>query len=135
VLPSRISGHVASRTHLPKEDISAPTPNDFCLYKPLNRENKDIRLLYLRPGEPDDPISCCLVTTAAEVPPFEALPYCWGSPANKAMNVSIGNLGLSGTGNDSQTQTLSITANDGTSRLLWVDAVRINQDDILERGS
>jgi hypothetical protein len=51
------------------------------------------------------------------------------------MNVSIGNLGLSGTGNDSQTQTLSITANDGTSRLLWVDAVRINQDDILERGS
>src|SRR5436305_6741327 len=91
-----------------------------------------------------------LVTTAlyaAEIPPFEALSYCWGSPANKkTMNVSIGNFGLSGTGNDLQTQTLSITAsldealrhlrrNDGTSRLLWVDAVCINQEDIPERGS
>ena len=57
VLPSRVSEHVASPTHLPKEDISAPTPSDFRLYESLNRENKEIRLLYLRPGEPDDPIS------------------------------------------------------------------------------
>jgi len=62
------------------------------------------------------------------------------------MKVSIGNFGLSGAGNDSQTQTLSITASldealrhlrrkDGTSRLLWVDPVCINQEDVPERGS
>ncbi|KAL8741752.1 MAG: hypothetical protein Q9190_005676 [Brigantiaea leucoxantha] len=150
LLSSISSKHVTSPADVPKRDTVALSPNDSVLYHPLNRERKDIRLLSLQSGEPDDPISCCLVTSAlyaSEIPTFEALSYCWGSPAKKKqINISTGNLSVSGIEITSQDQNLSITVNldealrrlrrkDGTSRLLWVDAICINQDDIPERGS
>ncbi|GAB1318199.1 Heterokaryon incompatibility domain-containing protein [Madurella fahalii] len=115
------------------------------LYSPLDKGRKEIRLLSLYPGEAHDPLRCQLVVVGlhdASTPPFQALSYCWGSPANrKPMQVLSSIDGL-----DLQQHVLHITASLDDAlrhlrkgltapRLLWVDAVCINQDDIDERGS
>jgi hypothetical protein len=118
------------------------------LYEPLSVDAKEIRLLHLYPGEADEPLSCRLVTAAlddAKTTPFEALSYCWGTAADlKTITVHVGSEDLY----TPQTRTLSVTASldqalrylrkgckDRTPRVLWIDAVCIDQTNVEERGS
>lgn len=94
--------------------------------------NSTIRLLELDAGAEGTPITCRLITSSLdEQPIFEALSYAWG---DLTMKVPI----------SCQGQLISVTQNcyqalkglrePGRPRMLWVDAICINQSSIPERN-
>ena len=108
------------------------------LYSPLNEGLKEIRLLTLQPGEfsADLRISIHKVELVPEAPPiYEALSYVWGTTGNP-IDIRVGPPGQ---------DTLTITRNlaialpylryTDRARILWIDAVCINQQNLGERSS
>ncbi|KAH7409330.1 heterokaryon incompatibility protein-domain-containing protein [Cadophora sp. MPI-SDFR-AT-0126] len=100
-------------------------------YAPLPGGNH-IRLLYLEPGTKHESGQCQLqIVNLDDAPPFEALSYCWGSPEFD-YTISVSGEGL-----------LKITSNlalalvrvrHGTEvKVLWIDAICIDQNNIEER--
>ncbi|KAF2202117.1 HET-domain-containing protein [Delitschia confertaspora ATCC 74209] len=103
-------------------------------YAPLNPSIQQIRLLVLSPGDPDAPITCSTDTVSLlDFPSYEALSYVWGSPLDPPSITFNGH------------ERFPVTANLFTAlkylryrdrkRVLWVDAVCINQKDIEERNA
>lgn len=99
-------------------------------------------MVVLEPGERDSPLLCRLITTRFdEDPVYEALSYVWGPTDHPGCVILDG-------------QAKSITSNlwsalthlrkydqrhrqgdqDIKPRRLWIDAICINQDDVLERN-
>ncbi|KUJ06525.1 uncharacterized protein LY89DRAFT_790395 [Mollisia scopiformis] len=106
-------------------------------YASLDEAAREIRLMELHPGSPKDPIRVSLSITpftSDHVPMFEALSYTWGSP-KKQSTIFVGKSGC---------ETLSITQNlaealpylryEDKPRVLWIDAICVNQQDLKERG-
>ena len=102
---------------------------------PLRHNLRETRLISLKPGKWDDPICCHLdVVSLGEKPEFEALSYTWGE--KQATNVRS-RMRLNG-------QDFAIALNletalrhlrsEANARVLWVDAICINQGDIEERN-
>lgn len=105
-------------------------PTNQYQYQPL--DPGQIRILHLLPGQDGDALVGQLnVAKLQDSPTFEALSYVWGS------NDKILTLDISGLGQ------LKITASLDSAltrirhadlpRMLWVDAVCINQDDLAEK--
>lgn len=107
-------------------------------YTSLSREGKQIRLLRLpqRRQQCEDQtieqeISCAFsVVSLEDAPVYEALSYVWGEPA-KEKTILIDNEPVAVTRN--LHDALSQLQSPDEERILWVDAVCINQDDNLER--
>ena len=108
-------------------------------YTPLDEAAHEIRLLTLHQGKRRDPIMITLTRTpftVDNVPAFEALSYTWGSPENPTNIFATDSSGISGT--------LSVTKNLGEAlpylryedkdRVLWIDAISVNQRDQTERS-
>lgn len=106
-------------------------------YSPLNEEAKEIRLLtLLGDAFPDKPrIIISKVPLTTENPPvFEALSYTWGT-AEDPVHIKVGQSGNS---------TLTVTQNlaivlpylryKDRPRVLWIDAICIDQQNLKERG-
>jgi hypothetical protein len=100
------------------------------VYEPLVGPSK-IRLLTLAPGQSQDAIHCALDTVELDSSPdYEAISYCWGSSLSEQTIVCNGG-------------SLSITKNlydalyrfrdSCEPRMLWADAICINQMDTAER--
>lgn len=107
------------------------TGSDQPLYFPL-LEGKVIRLLELEPGTWTDPISIHLFVTELEfAPQYEALSYVWGDPLSRIPILCNG-------------RTLEVTYSlhaafrrvrlHDRPRILWADAVCINQEHLVERS-
>jgi hypothetical protein len=107
-------------------------------YLPLNESAGEIRLLHLLPGHFTSPIRVVLESTpfSPDAPPdFEALSYTWGSPENP-IDIFVGASGC---------YTLAVTQNlaealpylrlEDRARTLWIDAICVNQGDMVERTS
>jgi hypothetical protein len=107
-------------------------------YLPLNEAKQEIRLVTLLPGEFQSDIHVSLTTVRAtkhDIPDFESLSYAWGS-AEDPQTIFIGVSGQ---------ETLSVTRNmrealpylrDAKNpRVLWIDAICVNQKDLEERSS
>ena len=101
-------------------------------YSPL-KHDRDIRLLYLLPGNDRAPLSCSLRTVSLSEPPdYEAVSYTWGEPIFSA-SIECSTKGQ-----------LPITENLSKAlfhlrlakrlRVLWIDAICINQQDLVERS-
>jgi hypothetical protein len=108
-------------------------PSD--LYGPLglSKSQLSIRLLRLKPGKPGDPIKCKLFrTTVISSPPYEALSYTWGDPASRS-TVCVNGIEVSVTRN--LCKALRTLRYENRARVLWVDALCINQHDTAERSS
>jgi hypothetical protein len=92
----------------------------------------DIRLLTLNRGSGDDPIVCGLNNTSEEDrPPYEALSYTWGSPDD------VADIQLNGTVisiRENLWQALWHLRREGEDRIIWADAICIDQNNILERN-
>jgi hypothetical protein len=99
---------------------------------PLSSSQKLIRLLRILPGCRSDTLKCELqVTDLVNSPQFEAISYVWGSPEPAAVVFCNGH-------------SKKVTPNLGTAllrlryddreRLVWIDAICVNQDDLLERS-
>ena len=113
-------------------------------YSALDEDASEIRLMALLPGRFDDDISITVETvvlTKKHSPPYEALSYVWGSKENP-VDISVkarkaersgpfSSLGLG------RRRTISVTQNlatalpylrqQGKPRVLWVDAICVNQ--------
>ena len=129
-------------------------------YSALDEEASEIRLMTLLPGRFEDDISITLETvtlTKKHIPQYEALSYVWGSPENrvdisvKAWNPERSNLlpSLALSRRRSLVEasmhgTISVTQNLATAlpylrkedkpRVLWIDAICVNQQDLAERA-
>lgn len=106
-------------------------------YAPLNEKAQEIRLLTILPGNFSSDMRVCLHITpfAKETElKFEALSYCWGSPAGP-IGIFVG---------ESGNRTIKVTQNivnalpylryPGQSRKMWIDAICVNQQDLEEKS-
>ncbi|KAG7053450.1 HET domain-containing protein [Colletotrichum scovillei] len=106
---------------------------DLFQYKPLDLTEKSFRLLMLHPGSTGE-ISCDIFEASLDsegIIPYEALSYAWGSIDLSASIIANG-------------KTLRITNNlftaltylrdDHVSKVMWIDAVCIDQSNVAERG-
>jgi hypothetical protein len=108
-------------------------------YPPLDLTyGRPIRILVLEAGKPGDPLRCGLEhVNLQQGPIYEALSYTWADANGDdslCKKISCGNNGT----------TIAITANceaallllrrEDTDRSLWVDAICIDQSNVLERN-
>jgi hypothetical protein len=100
------------------------------IYTPL--EPQRIRTIVLHKGSPEDQITCTLKTVSLhENCPYEALSYAWGDAENLA-KISLNKLEYFVTQNLSDA--LKQLRSQRADKILWVDALCINQWDIPERN-
>jgi hypothetical protein len=100
-------------------------------YSPLTSA-REIRLVILEPGSDDDPISCRLLHAELGKLEYEALSYEWGDASNEDPDILIN-------GKDVQIrQNLRIALwhlrPKDDERYLWIDAMCIDQWNVLERN-
>ena len=101
-------------------------------YTPLQGTD-EIRLLHLKPASDTSSIRISITHVSIDQQPFEALSYTWGDPI-KTIPIECNKAG----------DTLPITLNCETAlrrlryndreRTLWIDAICINQGDLVERS-
>jgi hypothetical protein len=102
------------------------------IYAPLHPTEPQIRLLTLEPGQFDEDIECSLRTVSLnDNPEFVALSYLWGD-TNITLPVTVGGSVLQVTTN-LEAALRHLRWNE-SPRILWVDAICINQQDIEEKN-
>lgn len=131
-----------SEVRLPPQ-LNIPASNDlhgFFEYDPLpsNSTEHCIRLLHLQParvkGTNKEEIRCFLEhTTLSAKHGYEALSYCWEPVTPKQSIICNGKMLSIGSNLFHALEELRFAAGKG-SRLLWVDAICINQSDEEERS-
>lgn len=108
------------------------------VYTPLNASAQEIRLLTLQParGKDADVISCTLrAVSLIDKQPFTALSYVWGDP-NVTEVVLVNNQILRVTRNlAAALHQLREDFSEEAEISFWVDAICIDQSNILERNS
>ncbi|KAK1751192.1 hypothetical protein QBC47DRAFT_417605 [Echria macrotheca] len=109
--------------------------NDTFRYQPLNPETPCFRLLRLLAGAVDE-IACeifqaTLHTQALEAVPYEALSYTWGSP-DRVLGITVN--GKRMLIPPSLYTALNYLRLPDRDRVIWVDAICIDQDNMNERG-
>lgn len=115
-------------------------------YRPLRPEQNSTRLLQIAPGVKGSEITCLVVDHTIQQgrlsSPYEALSYAWGDPtARRRIRLRDVEAGES---EQRACSFLDITTNlyaalerlrdTAFPRLLWVDAVCIDQENVLERA-
>jgi hypothetical protein len=116
--------HVENNTRL-------PTMGPY-KYQPVSDPNKRTRVFTLAPGAPTDPLTGTIEEMDTEHPvAFEALSYCWGWNTDQDIILCDGgelriraNLGIA----------LRRLRHKDKDRVLWIDQVCINQQDLVERS-
>jgi hypothetical protein len=120
--------------------IDTPSTNDISvvnaqaaasLYQPLQPD--EIRLIELqRKVEDNEEVSCSLITVRLEdAPEYTALSYVWGSEADAA-TIRVDGIEFRVTQN--LRDALATLQMPDQERLLWVDALAVNQNDVVERN-
>ncbi|CAG8977481.1 hypothetical protein HYALB_00013036, partial [Hymenoscyphus albidus] len=115
-------------------ELSAKFP-----YRLLNPSRQEIRLLELRPGEESSPIQASLIKLRlSEDLIYEALSYAWGEDPSMTVPISL----ISN--RHTQPFTIQVTTSlaialkqlryTDSVRIIWADAICINQSDISERN-
>ncbi|KAI1371574.1 heterokaryon incompatibility protein-domain-containing protein [Hypoxylon crocopeplum] len=115
-------------------------------YRPLQESRRQTRLLSLHAGTFEEPIICSIMTVSlddAGHDKYDALSYCWGDThVDKIIQLqSTTHI----PGNETPTYEIPITLNlyealrhlrpeNGLPRMLWVDAVCIDQENFGERS-
>jgi hypothetical protein len=99
------------------------------VYEPLPPNS--IRTLRLQPGEPNQPLQIVLSThQLVDAPVYQALSYSWGEKIDHRIECC----GFSLIVQQNLWLALRALRSDSVERILWVDAICINQADILEKN-
>jgi hypothetical protein len=114
-------------------------PNDRHNYCSLNSALREIRLLVLQAGTCDEPLQCRLLTASLSGnAKYNALSYVWGEYASSSTvepTILIDRKSFVVTPN-LHAALVHLRPPVGSDQLLlWVDAVCINQNDLIERNS
>ncbi|GKZ33689.1 hypothetical protein AbraIFM66950_003720, partial [Aspergillus brasiliensis] len=103
------------------------------LYQKLDDGERQIRLVTIEPGEWTDDIQCTLEQTSlATAKPYQALSYVWGDPT-VTKDIIVDGRTFQATVN--LESALRHLRRDDTPRVMWIDAICINQIDTEERSS
>ncbi|PVH72680.1 HET-domain-containing protein [Cadophora sp. DSE1049] len=117
------------------EDLMAheffTTAPKIYIYKHIP-SNGFIRLLTLEAGFKDSPLRGSLKQVSIDkLPRYEALSYCWGSPDKpRSIELDDGTINVTESLHSALVRLRRLTK----SRLIWADALCINQDDNLEKN-
>jgi hypothetical protein len=104
-------------------------------YKPLVGSNKEIRLLHLFPGNDEAELRCALsVASHDDDPKYEAVSYVWG-PLEDLGHISIALFEEHVSITKSLQSVLRSLRLPDRPRILWVDALVINREDLDERAA
>lgn len=105
-------------------------------YSRLSDESDYIRVLLLLPGQRDDPIRARLEPCSLSVrPSYEAISYAWGSRADNAVVIICkGGIDYKVEIPKSLHEALKRLRHHSESRLIWADAICINQADDKEKN-
>ncbi|KAK5654713.1 hypothetical protein OQA88_7037 [Cercophora sp. LCS_1] len=103
------------------------------MYSHLDSNRRETRLVAIKPGSRNDDIRCGLIQISlSDLPQYEALSYVWGDPSDRTMIVLDGQ-------DFSVTKNLSIALGylrrASEERVMWIDAICINQSDTEERSA
>jgi hypothetical protein len=120
--------------------VASLAEQNSAIYKRLER-NEDIRLINLLPASKwDDPLACNIVPASfADGPEFEALSYPWGLQNGVhgsivAINCAHSTLQISSNLNSALRDLRSDMSADDSYRVLWVDAICIDQSHSEEKA-
>lgn len=105
------------------------------IYRPLCTELQQIRLLTILPGSGDEELRCHLSTASLHPdlrPFYETISYAWRDRDLRA-NLVVNNSALNIPRATKDALRCMRLAND--ERVVWIDAVCINQNDTAERGA
>lgn len=92
----------------------------------------EFRVLVLEAGRPESEVNCRLITCRYDDGlPYDALSYFWGNPERTVPIKCNGQTHLVSINLHTALHSLRRQTED---RILWVDALCINQDDVAERG-
>ncbi|KAL0932696.1 heterokaryon incompatibility protein [Colletotrichum truncatum] len=119
--------------------IPASASRSSYQYTPLERDQ--IRLVVLVPGHGSDPITVrILICHRRDAPPYEAVSYTWGDDAALKQNIEVlppvltrGNTTLLSVP-QSCASVLRTLRSSSVPRILWMDALSINQSNLHERS-
>jgi hypothetical protein len=107
-------------------------PQHHGIYTPIDSVANQIRLLVIAPGRPSEQLVCTLRLTdlGAHTPAYTALSYTWGSDHIRR-HISLNDSPYTVTRN--LFDALKYLRSENAERLVWIDAVSINQSDLDER--
>src|SRR5277367_3747830 len=102
-------------------------------YLPLDVSRNEIRLVILKPSRSfKTEVSCTLVHRSLDSEaPFEALSYTWGDASSKRLIFLNERMFLVTKNLNTALRQLRYTQDE---RVIWIDALCINQYDIVERN-
>jgi hypothetical protein len=100
-------------------------------YGDLDTSKKQLRLIEILPGPINNPVECKLAVHNWNTAKYDALSYAWGGHLVLRRFIKLDNRTYLVT--DSVYQALRELRHADESRLLWIDAVCINQADLTER--
>jgi hypothetical protein len=105
--------------------------SEHTLYPDLQDSN-EIRLLYLQPGSSGDKVKCTIKhAKLSDQPQYEALSYMWG-PHDCLQTILVNDFNINV--RENMWLALQHLRLNAKTRVLWVDAICINQQNIHERN-
>ncbi|KAJ4168318.1 hypothetical protein NW754_013652 [Fusarium falciforme] len=118
-----------------QKSIDPPSdPNAIYSFVPFNNSKKQIRMIELVPAQPEDLITLRLfVANDASQHSYEALSYVWG-PRDSDVGIQVNGNDFHVSGNLAEALRCLRPNQGEDSRILWVDAVCINQADNAEKS-
>lgn len=133
----RVSGNITAPMLLNGEpNDRPPSPQHSTtsiVYEPLVHGEAQVRLLTLHPGQFDEDIRCSLhAVSLTSKPQYEALSYVWGDAAETLPVIVDSHEKQVTTNLEAALRHLRWQEK---PRILWIDAICINQDDIEERSA
>lgn len=109
--------------------------NERFPYLPLDTTSKQIRLLNIHPGSEPAAICCsisCTSLASEEHTKYEAISYCWGDiKARETIDLDGRKTSIT----QSAGNALRAVRRKDEARVVWLDAICINQQDVKERGA
>lgn len=104
------------------------------LYTLLDADRQEIRLLHINAGSGTEAVQCTLkqaFLSSDPLPKYETISYCWGDQSQRG-SISIGDT-LLDVPRSAEVVLRRMRLHDAP-RMVWIDAVCINQNDIDERN-